>query len=85
MRPLVRDLLIGVKKNPDLNDLQKDEAAVNLVSGYPAVFGSNQSLESSEWGRILLNLQIDVNLQVQEYLMNQPNSSGSSQTDSSSE
>ncbi|MGC1248064.1 MAG: hypothetical protein WA865_17755, partial [Spirulinaceae cyanobacterium] len=85
MRPLVRELLVNVKKNADLNDLQKDEAAINLVSEYPTVFDSNQSLESSEWGRILLNLQIDVNLQVQEYLMNQPNSSGSSQTDSSSE
>lgn len=31
--------------------------------------------------KLLLDLQIDVNLQVQEYLMNQPGSSSSSQTD----
>ena len=86
LKPLIGELLQKIKKNPELDDSQKDEAAINLqekdqeaknlATQNPSILG----IDSPDWGDKLLNLQIDVNLQVQEYLMNQPNSSGSSQT-----
>jgi hypothetical protein len=75
LKPLVKTLLKGIKKNRHLNDVQKDEAAVNLAKQHRSVLGSNPS----EWGRLMLELQIDVNLQVQEYLLSQQESSNPSQ------
>ena len=66
LRPLVRTLL-DIKKNSNLNDLQKDETAVNLVSEHLSVLDPTPS----EWGRLLLDLSISINLQVQEYLIEQ--------------
>jgi hypothetical protein len=67
LEPLVETLLFGIKKNKKLNDGQKDEAAAQLAAENPSMLGSNPS----EWGRLMLDLQIDVKLQVQEYLLNQ--------------
>jgi hypothetical protein len=67
LKPRVTTLLKDIKKNANFNDVQKDEAAVNLAEQHRSVLGSNPS----EWGRLMLDLQIEVNLQVQEYLLNQ--------------
>ena len=68
LRPLV-DRLLDIKKNPDSNpdlktDAQKNQVAANLAQANPSVLGAN----TAELGRIILDLQTDVNLDLQNYL-----------------
>ncbi|MEG4323810.1 hypothetical protein, partial [Microcoleus sp. herbarium5] len=68
LEPLVQQL-INIKKNSQLaTDVQKNEAAANLAEANRSVLGA----DTAELGRIILDLQTDVNLEMQNYL-NLPN------------
>ncbi|MEG4323812.1 hypothetical protein [Microcoleus sp. herbarium5] len=68
LEPLIQQLL-GIKRNSDLTtDAQKNEAAASLANGNASVLGA----DTTELGRIILDLQIDVYLEMQDYL-NLPN------------
>ncbi|WP_144054059.1 hypothetical protein [Baaleninema simplex] len=73
LKPLVQRLLYEVKKSKDeklQTDEAKDEEAESIARENSDILGSN----ASEWRRILLDLQIDVNLEAGEYFINNPNS-----------
>jgi hypothetical protein len=67
LKPLVKQL-IDIKKNSQLTDTQKNQAAANLAEANRSVLGA----DTAELGRIILDLQIDVYLEMQNYL-NLPN------------
>ncbi len=62
LEPLVQQLL-DIKKNRNLTDVQKNEAATNLANGNASVLGG----DTAELGRLILDLQTDVNLEMQRY------------------
>lgn len=68
LKPLVAQLL-NIKKNGNLTDAQKNEAAANLANGNASVLGA----DTAGLGRIILDLQTDVNLEMQNYLLNTNN------------
>ena len=68
LKPLVAQLL-NIKKNRSLTDVQKNEAATNLAQANASVLGA----DTAELGRIILDLQIDVYLEMQNYLLNTNN------------
>ena len=75
LEPLVNRLL--VLKDADLNDLQRDKAALQLAMEHPSVLGASPT----DWVRQWLDLYIDTYLQVQQYSMSQPNTPRSSNAD----
>jgi hypothetical protein len=68
LEPLVKQL-IDINRNSALTDVQKNEAAANLAQDNRSVLGA----DTTELGRIVLDLQIDVYLEMQNYLLNTNN------------
>ena len=68
LKPLVAQLL-DIKKNGNFTDAKKNEAAANLANRNASVLGA----DTPGLGRIILDLQIDVNLEMQNYLLNTNN------------
>ncbi|MEG4874340.1 hypothetical protein QUB37_13075 [Microcoleus sp. AT3-A2] len=63
LKPLVQQL-INIKRNSQLTDAQKNEATANLAQDNRSVLGA----DTAELGRIILDLQTDVYLEMQNYL-----------------